>query len=151
MSATRWCGSPLFATAVVLAGLGLLAVPLHRLTSATPAPAPAAGSVAASGEIPAVLRVKLLAPAREFRLETAEGKVLMETAPLQAGESEHDVAVTLDHGVLEIMLRAQFADAAAETAVFLSVLPDGHEERTCFATGAGVIEEPLRFTWPHPH
>lgn len=151
MSMTRWHTSPLLATIVVLAGLCLLAVPLHRLTSATPAPAPAVAAVVERAELPAVLRVKLLAPAREFRVETPDGRVLVEAAPLPAGESERDVVVALDHGVLDLTLRATFADDAAETAVFVTLLPDGHDEQTRFATGAGLIGETLHFEWPHSH
>ena len=56
--------SPLAGTAAVLAALGLLAVPLHRLTSARPVP-PAQRSAAkpcADDLTPAILRLKLLTP-----------------------------------------------------------------------------------------
>ena len=154
MSATRWHTSPLLATAVVLVGLCLLAVPLHRLTSATPPPLPLPPSVpaaSAGSSITAVLRVKLLAPARDIRLETLDGIVLLEAESLPAGESEHDATVALDDGTLALALRAAFDDEVMETAVFLTVLPDGHEEQTRFATGAGVLEETLYFEWSHAH
>jgi hypothetical protein len=52
-------------------------------------------------------------------------------------------------GGLDVMLRADFGVGLAETAVFLTVMPDGYEDQTRYAIGTGLIEEPLRFTW-HP-
>jgi hypothetical protein len=149
MNFPRCIHSPLFATAVVLGGLALLAVPLHRLTSAVPPQPPAAPVAPVAGEISAVVRVKLLAPARGFQLATLDGRLLWRADALPAGECEHDVTLALDAGALDLALRVDFPDGA-ETAVFVTLLPDGHEEQTRFATGAGLLEETLHFEWPHP-
>ena len=82
--------SPLAGTAGVLAALGLLAIPLHRLTSVGPAPpvlvAPAQTS--ATGATHAVLRLKLLTPARSLRVKPDTGKPLLDLTKVAAGESE---------------------------------------------------------------
>ena len=143
----RWLASPLTGTAGVLAGLCLLAVPLRKLTSAT-APARDPAPARSSTEIPAVLRLKLLAPARSVRLTAGNGVVLLDLANPTAGESGHDAVIPFTGGGVDIGLRADFGDGASETAVFLTVLPDGYEEKTCYTTGAGLLEETLRYDWP---
>lgn len=152
MSAFRWLASPLAGTAGVLAGLCLIAIPLRKLTSAPPLPAVRAAPVVVSAtEIPAVLRIKSLAPAKRLTLKTTDGTVLLDRLAAEAGESEHDVALRFTDGELDILLHADFGDHPSETAVFLTVMPDGHEEQTRYATGSGVIEEILRYEWPHTH
>jgi len=149
MSYPRWLASPLAGTAGVLAGLCLLAVPMRKLTShAAVAPLHLSGAVAT--EIPAVLRLKLLAPAKSLKLSTRTGLVLLDLVNPAAGESGHDMRIPFSEGGLDIDLRADFGEAAPETAVFLTVLPDGYEEKTCYATGSSLIEETLRYDW-HPH
>ena len=151
MSGNHWFASPLAGTAGVLAGLCLLAVPLRKLTSAAPVPAaPAAKPVAASNEISAVLRLRMLAPATRVTLRCATGKIVLEQKNLPAGESEHDAMIPFDDGRVELILQADFGDAAADTAVFLTVMPDGFEDQTRYAIGSGVIEEPLLYEW-HVH
>ncbi len=148
----RWLTSPLAGTAGVIAGLCLISIPLRQLTSAPPVAAvmPAAALVAGD-EIPAVLRVKLLAPAKRLRLADSDGTTLLDAMNLEAGESEHDAALRFTDGELDIILHADFGDATAETAVFLTVMPDGREEQTRYATGSGVLEETLRYEWHHAH
>jgi hypothetical protein len=148
----RWLTSPLAGTAGVIAGLCLISIPLRQLTSAPPVQAVAASApVVSADEIPAVLRVKLLAPARLLRLETADGNTLLDIKNLEAGESEHDVTLRFTDGEIDILLLADFGDHSSETAVFLTVMPDGHEEQTRYATGSGVLEETLRYEWKHAH
>ncbi|MDP3849682.1 MAG: hypothetical protein Q8Q59_04205 [Luteolibacter sp.] len=150
MSAFRWLASPLTGTAGVLAGLCLIAIPLRRLTSAAPVAAVQAPSaVVSAAEIPAVLRLKLLAPARHLTLKSTDGIILLDKPSLPAGESGHDVALRLIDGELDIELHADFGDHAAETAVFLTVMPDGYEEQTRYVTGGGLMDETLRYDW-HP-
>jgi len=152
MSAFRWLASPLAGTAGVLAGLCLISIPLRKLTSAPPLPAVrAAPAVVSATEIPAVLRIKSLAPAKHLTLKTTDGTILLDALAADAGESEHDVALRFTDGELEIILHADFGDHPSETAVFLTVMPDGHEEQTRYATGSGVLEETLRYEWPHTH
>lgn len=150
MSAKRWLGSPLAGTAGVLAGLCLLAIPLRKLTSAPPAQ-PAVLTENSAEEIPAVLRVKLLAPAKRLLVKTPDGAVLLDIPQPPAGESEHDAVLHLDDDGLDLVLSADFGDMPSETAVFLTVLPDGHEEQTRYATGSGLLEETLRYEWHHEH
>lgn len=151
MSAGGWLASPLAGTAAVMAGLCLLAIPLRKLTSADPVPeVRAAPAALASGVIPAVLRLRLLAPAQRVTLKTAAGTILLDMRNPAAGESEHDAAIPFEGDGLEISLQADFGEAGPETAVFLTVMPDGYEDQTRYAIGAGRLEETLRYEW-HPH
>ncbi len=148
MKGPRWLASPLAGTAAVLLGLGFLAVPLHRLTSAPPAAQVRVAAVSAS-EIPAVLRLRTLAPASIFTLKTSDGKILLELRDLAPGETEHDAVIPFHDGRVELNLVADFADT--ETAVFLTVMPDGYEDQQRHAIGSGRIEETLRYEWqPQP-
>ena len=147
----RWLTSPLAGTAGVIAGLCLISIPLRQLTSAPPVQAVMhAGPVVSGDEIPAVLRVKLLAPARSLRLETADGETLLEKKDLEAGVSEHDAVLRFTDDECDISLVADFGDPESETAVFLTVMPDGYEDQTRYAIGTGRLEETLRYEW-HPH
>lgn len=150
MSAKRWLASPLAGTAGVLAGLCLLAIPLRQLTSAPPAK-PVAQAEPSSKQIPAVLRIKLLAPAKRLLVKTPDGAVLLDMAQPAAGESEHDAAFPIADGGIDLVLSAEFGDSPTETAVFLTVMPDGREEQTRYATGNGLLEETLHFEWRHEH
>lgn len=150
MSANRWTGSPLAGTAAVLAGLCLIAIPLRQLTSAPPAMLSAPVETSAT-EIPAVLRVKLLAPAQRLLVKSPDGTVLLDLQQPPAGESEHDALPRFTNGGLDLELAADFGGMAAETAVFLTVMPDGREGQTRHATGSGLLEETLHYEWHHGH
>ena len=150
MSGSRWLASPLAGTAGVLAGLCLLAIPLRQLTSARrPLAPPAPAAVAAPAGSHAVLRLRLLAPALRVVVTTADGTVLLDRRGLAAGESEHDVVIPLVAGGLDLRLQAEFSAGAAETAAFLTVMPDGCDDQTRYGIGRGRIDEPLRYEW-HP-
>lgn len=148
MSVKHWIGSPLTGTAGVLAGLFLLAISLRQLTSAPPA-SPSAPVETSATEVPSVLRVKLLAPAERLLVKSHDGTVLLDIQQPPAGESEHDAVLRLADGGLDLALFADFADIPAETAVFLTVMPDGREEQTRYATGSGLLEETLSYEWHH--
>jgi hypothetical protein len=150
MSAKRWLGSPLAGTAGVLAGLCLIAIPLRQLTSAPPVK-PSARPEPSLTEIQAVLRVKLLTPAKRLLVKTPNGKILLDMPQPPEGESEHDAVLPIDDDGLDLALSADFGDSPAETAVFLTVMPDGLEDQTRYATGSGLLEETLRFEWRHEH
>jgi len=142
--------SPLAGTAGVLVAMGLLAIPLHRLTSQTSATPPertAAPMAEAKAGIPALLRLKLLAPVPSFRLKTPDGTTLLDLAALPAGESEHDTVIILAGGHLELLVEADLGPAAADTAVFLTVMPDGMDAQTRYLIGSGEQTEALRFEW----
>ena len=142
--------SPLAGTAGVLATLGLLAIPLHHLTSNRPPPAPPliAQPLAADALTPAILRLKLLTPARSLRLTTEDGAILLDLTNVAAGESECDSALPIHHDALELLLHADLGDSPADTAVFLTVMPDGREAQTSYLLGRGSLGQPLRFNWP---
>lgn len=150
MSGSRWLASPLAGTAGVLAGLCLLAIPLRQLTTARrPLALPAPAAAAASAGSHAVLRLRLLAPATRVVVTTAAGGVLLDRRDPAAGESEHDALIPLVGGGLDLRLRADFSAGGAETAAFLTVMPDGYDDQTRYGIGRGRIDEPLRYEW-HP-
>ena len=150
MSVFRWLTSPLTATAGVMAGLALISLPLRQLTSAPPVALPEPVVLEAT-ETSAVLRLRLLAPAARVVVTPADGHPVLEIDNAPAGESEHDVALALDHGGADLELSVEDSSADGETAAFLTVMPDGREEQTRFAIGAGDFGEMLRFEWPHTH
>jgi len=151
MNGPRWLKSPLAGTACVLAGLGLLAIPLRKLTSAAPlVMAPTAHTAARPGKIPAVLRLRLLAPAQRVTVKTADGKILLDMQDPPAGVSEHDAVIAVETGRLELGLQADFPAGGAETAVFLTVMPDGCEDQTRHVIGNGRMKAPLRYEWHTP-
>ena len=152
MSAARWLASPLAGTAGVCAGMCLLSIPLRQLTSGAKQPAVVAPLTAThSGEVSAVLRLRLLAPALRVRVTAGDGRVLLEARDLPAGESEHDVHLALAGEETDLAVEVEMADAETETAVFLTVMPDGREDRTLHVIGTGVLGETLHFAWPNPH
>jgi hypothetical protein len=132
----------------VLLGLGLLAVPLRKLTSAenlqTPARAPAVSSLA---RMPAVLRLRLLAAAERVVVKTAQGGILLDLPDLPAGESEHDAFISIEEGALELAVEADLGNGVADSALFLTVMPDGYESETRYMIGQGPTEEILFFRW----
>jgi hypothetical protein len=149
--------TPLAGTAVIVIGLAALAVPLMKLTSAR-APATrepdrhvsAGQSVVAneSDEIhPTVARIRLLAAAKALTLRGAAGETLLELHDLPAGESEHDLRIPILQGETTLLLQADFPEHSGETAVFITLMPDGHEDRTAYAVGSSPIEESLHFSW----
>ncbi len=147
MKPPRFLTSPLAATVGVLAGLGMMVIPLRQLTSAPPMPTVKPPAVSATTVVPAWLTLKLLAPAKSVMLKTAAGQVLWALAETPVGDVESQAGLPLDQGGLDLMLTVVFHEASSETAVFLTLAPDGLEEQTRHAIGSGRIEEPLRFTW----
>ena len=144
----RWLASPVTGTVGVLACLSVLAIPLRHLTSAAQDPqVPAAPTATAVREIHAVLRLRLLAAAKRLVVKTADGKDLLDSRDLAAGESEHDVVVPFADGGVDFRVRADFGAGGAATAVFLTVMPDGYDEQTRYVIGTGLIEEWLRYEW----
>lgn len=152
MSASRWLKSPLAGTVGVMAGLCLLSFPLRHVTSR---PDVAAVKVSpmefASGEVSAVLRLRMLAPARRVVITGENDQVLLDAADLTSGESEHDIKLLLTDEEADLTLSVEMMDSEIETAVFLTLMPDGREERTAHVIGAGLLEDTLHFAWPHSH
>ena len=155
---TRWFASPVAGTVGVLAALGLLANPLRQVTSADehsptqaePAAATDSTGATALSEIHAILRLRLLAPARQVTVRNTDAKILIESRDMAAGESEYDVMVPLADGGVDLTLRADFGSGGQATAVFLTVMPDGYDDQTRYAIGTGLIDEWLRYEWRKP-
>ena len=146
--------SPLFGTALVAAVLGLLAIPLHRLTGSPPAALPVASdSISSVGTAkaatPAVARVRLLREAVSVALFSDDDHLLWKAENVPAGETEAEIPLEILRHEAVLHVRAEFADDCAETAIFVTVLPDGLEERNAHAIGAATIEERLVFNWPN--
>lgn len=151
MNAQRWFASPLAGTAAVLAALGLLAIPLHHITSRAAEPASPPPMVRmATDEVAAVLRLHLLAPASHVRIIAEDGKVLLDASDLDAGESEHDAMLRLSANKTDLTLLVEMADTDSETAVFLTVMPDGREDQTRHIIGSDTLVETLHYAWPQP-
>ncbi len=140
--------SPLSATAGVITGLALLAIPMRQLTSAPPVPVPTVMPTAASNVVRTWVKLKLLISAKSVTLSNPAGDVIWKLAETPAGDVETDIELQLAEGSLDLTLRVEFGNQAGETAVFLTLLPDGLEEQTRHALGSGSLEESLHFSWP---
>ncbi|MBN8460826.1 MAG: hypothetical protein J0M04_23600 [Verrucomicrobia bacterium] len=143
--------SPLAATAIIVAALGALAIPLRHLTTSdgnAPAPASPAATPAQAADTPAILRLKLLSPAKSVRVLTSSGKVLLQLDQPPAGESEHETKLPLADGKTDLTLEADLGDTAADTALFLTVMPDALDPQTRYLIGTGQLTESFAFTWP---
>lgn len=153
----NWLSSPLAATVVVCATLAALAIPLRRLTTDRVAvERPVVAVVDPSGghdphghghAFSGVLRVRLLEPVVSFKVATTEGVLLWEADALEAGEHGVDAEFLLIDDALELHVEADFGDGQGDSALFLTVLPDGVEEVTHYAIGSGQIDEILFYEW----
>lgn len=146
MTALRWLASPLTGTAGVLAGLGFLSIPLRELTSRPAKPEVVVKAEDSADPVSAVFRLKLLAPAKRVTVEDAKGSKLIDVSDAPAGESEHEVRIVLENGHADLTLGVDFGDA--ESAAFLTVMPDGRENQTRYLIGSGETSETLTFAWP---
>jgi hypothetical protein len=147
----RHLHSPLLGTGLVLAALALLALPLHRLTaegrSAAGTPSPPPLSTAVADVVPATLRIHTIDPLSSIHISDEAGCVLYQTIDAQPGEVETNVSLEWHKGKIDLSLRAE--SGQKETAVFLTLLPDGREERAAHAIGSGSFDEILPFHWSH--
>jgi hypothetical protein len=137
-------------TAGVFAVMGLLAIPLHRLTSQSPTPPPAPANQtepAATAATPCLLRLKLIAPAKSIRIATQDDDTALVLTDVPAGESEHDVSLPVVEDSLDLILHADLGSATGDTALFLTVMPDGMEPLTRYAIGSGELTEAWHFDW----
>lgn len=140
--------SPLAATAGVLTGMALLALPLRQLTSTSPqAGQPIALAPDTRNIVPAWLTLKLLASAKSVSLKTPDGKSVWQLHETPAGDVETRLDLPLDSGGIDLTLSADFNDTTTETAMFLTIAPDGLEEQTRHAIGTGHLERSLGFSW----
>lgn len=148
MIAPRWVASPLVGTVGVLVGLGLLAIPLRNLTSEEPPQVPIrVPDDSTSTKIPAVLRLKLLVAAKRIVVKTAQGETLLDQQDMAAGEFEYDTLIPFADGELELAVEADLGAAGSDSALFLTVMPDGYGSATRYMIGHGRIEDFMNFTW----
>lgn len=143
--------SPLLGTALVLSALALLAVPLHQLTTsrAEHQKGSTADRKQESKTTRAILRIRVLDAWQDWQITTNEGTIVHRAASIEPGETEVDVEVLLVNEELNLEWSGHTEDK--ETAVFLTLLPDGREERTAYAIGSGEWRETLNFCWKHDH
>ena len=147
MKLPRCFQSPLSATAAVVVGLTMIAIPLHHLTQPA-APKRNTGMVAESAALtPCWLSLKLLASAKSVTLSTTDGKELWTAGPTPAGELDTRKPLAVGPEPTDLILKIEFDDPTAETAAFLSIAPDGQEEVTRYAIGTGTIHDLLSFHW----
>ena len=108
--------------------MGLLAIPLRQLTSHQRHAARADRSAGdcGQGRHPRRAAPQAAGSGPVFRLKTADGTMLLDLAALPAGESEHDAVISLADGGLDLAGGSGLRSTAADTAVFLTVMPDGH-------------------------
>lgn len=151
--ARRWLATPLAGTVGVILGLCLLAIPLRKLTSAQAVRAEIGSkeTVNKSGKepTPGVMRLKLLSPAKAVLIKTADDIILLGPLDLEAGETEYDVSLPFESDELHLILEAEIGDAA-DSALFLTVMPDGLEGMTRYIIGSGPVSESLNYEW-HAH
>lgn len=144
--------SPLYTTFGILVCLFLAWFPLRALTShsspAPPAPADDTDSPAATQLVAA--RLHLLADAEFIALRTPSGSEILAATPFPAGR--HDLILPLapppDTG--EIVIEARFTGLAGETAVFLTLSPDGLPDASAHTIGGDSFTRLLEFDWPQP-
>lgn len=143
--------SPLLGTALVLVALAVVAVPLHRLTAhgSKAVGNPTVETTTESETTRTVLRIRALDVLHNFEIRTTKDELVYRAETMEPGETEADVDILLEKESVELHLGARAGDK--DTAVFITLLPDGREERTAHAIGSGTIEETLRFAWEHEH
>ncbi|QQL45020.1 hypothetical protein [Sulfuriroseicoccus oceanibius] len=145
--------SPLFLTLLVAVGLGLIAVPVWRLTSTDPAVAVADGG----------------ADPTEVDLESAELLVWVSHTPAQVvvrqdgnelarlvfeedGLQEEVVAIEMvgasDEWVFDVEADFAAVEGAPESAVEVAVLPAGAEKQGVMLRVAGFADERVRIAVP---
>lgn len=138
---------------VVCIALAALAIPLRSLTVNRAPSAPTRSQMAIDpaidqNSITTRIHLKLLAPAASFELSDVGGHVLWQTNHLPAGDHSHTIMMPLPpDGYWECFVTADFLDLASETALFITLTPDGMDEQSRFAIGTNRIDEVLDFQW----
>lgn len=141
--------SPLAATAGVILGMTAIAIPLRHLTSGASGPVAKAPGIGTQALTPAWISLRLLAPVKSASLQTSNGEVIWKIHAIPADEIEIRKALPLVKYRLELILNVEWVEPTAESAVFLSIEPDGLERSTQYLIGSGSARELLVFTWPN--
>jgi hypothetical protein len=148
-TSTRSGISPLRATMVAALLLAAAAVPLAKLTGRAEAPQPSAEpSIPRTGSLPCVLRLRTFDPLENLSLRAADGTLLFSTSTLPPGETEHDITLPIIDQEAALHLRAHAG--SKDTAVSVTLLPDGLEDKTLWLDGTGGVDGTLRFDWNPP-
>lgn len=140
--------SPLVGTVAVFMALGILSLPLRRLTQ-TQASLQVKEVKASDSGVHGVLRIKVLKKMKRVVFRSLSGEMWFEMKDLEVGEHEKDFELRLEEGVLTGRVEVDFGDHQQESAIFVTVMPDGYEERTCYVIGAGEVVETMRLVWNH--
>lgn len=144
------------ATLVVCVGLSVIAVPLRELTSrdhksaersATRAYATDDSEDEGAYRTEGILRLKLLEPMTSLKVLMTSGDLVWEGQDLPVGETEVEVRLRLNDDAVELLVEADFGDLENDSAFFLTVLPDGIEEKTQYVIGNGLVEDVLLYKW----
>lgn len=141
--------SPLAATAGVILGMALIAIPLRQLTTGGSTPAQAAPKASASAPKPSWITLRLLDPAESVTLRSTDGNILWQLGACPAGETGTRSTLPLSGQRLELILEIEWAGRSGESAAFLGIAPDGLGESTQYLIGGGSSRELLSFTWPN--
>ena len=149
MKLPQFIHSPLAATAGVIIGMSLIAIPLRQLTSGNSSPAAQAPVSETQALTPAWLSLRLLAPVKSATLETSNGDVIWKLDASPPGDVEIQKALPIAMHRLELILHVEWAEPSAESAAFLSIAPDGLEQATQYLIGRDTAREILTFTWPN--
>lgn len=143
--------SPLILLVVVLAGLGLAAVPLARLTRAQPAPS--ANATAASVE--SEEKIRTLVRLRFAHAPVAVNLLEHERSLLTVGEGgeetllEVEAELALPSEGVEFRVEVTWPNGTPQTAVTLEVEPEGLDARAATRwSDVGTLSEIIPFTWP---
>lgn len=144
--------SPLYTTVGILACLFLAWFPLRALTyhsgTAPAAPADDTDSPAATQLVAA--RLHLLADAEFVALRDPSGSEILAATPFPAGRHDLSLPLTPPPDTGEIVIEASFRELEGETAVFLTLSPDGLPDASAHAIGGASFTRLLEFDWPQP-
>lgn len=150
MKLPRLLNTPLAATAGVLVGLSLLAIPLHQLTSAPPVQPRVNVEPPSSSTTPSWVTLKLLETASAVKLSTTDGDLLWSLDESEPGDYETQVGLPIQDGKLELILEVNFEDKQKETVAILTILPDGLPTQSNHTlVGSGHLLDLLEFNWDH--
>ncbi len=128
---------------LVLAALGLLAVPLVHLTGDSP-PAPRVAGDVAEPDTPGPVSGWL---AVRFAHAPIEARVLVGDEVLWEGAEDAELALSLpiEDGHLELAVEVQWPDGTPHTAVEVEITPDGYESRKETLWGEAETREIVDF------
>lgn len=143
--------SPLFLLVLVTVGLGLIAVPLVRLTGASaasrPGPAAAPDPTATAPRIPTWLRLRFTHPPERVSLRQ-DGRELAEVAMPTDNPIVASLTLSLPPEGIELLVEATWPAGTPTTALGVELEPDGYDSRaTTLWTDTATVSEIVSFQW----